>query len=78
MKQLKHDRFKRGSGCFVCRMCQRQSRDTGDNGQLELCPECYEIATLENSISDYGDPDGKLAQQVEALTAQCKAKGGKL
>lgn len=49
---MKHDKFKRGSGCFTCAVCKRQTRDTGDNGDVGLCPEDYDIAGYENTISD--------------------------
>ena len=46
------NRFKAGSGCFKCRMCKRNTRDTGDNGSVELCPQCYELAGYENTVLD--------------------------
>lgn len=46
--------FSRGSGRFKCRSCGKSTRDTGDNGSCRLCPLCYEISTLENSLSDNG------------------------
>ena len=37
--------FKRGSGCFTCRCCGKQTRDTGnDEGSCLLCLACYESA----------------------------------
>lgn len=43
------------SGAFACRNCQRTTRSTGDNGGVQLCPECYELAGLENQYSDSGN-----------------------
>lgn len=49
---MKKTTFQRGSGCYVCRVCKRQTRDTGDNGGVELCPPCYELAGIENTLMD--------------------------
>lgn len=71
-------RFNEGSGCYSCKVCTRKTRDTGDNGALRLCPECYEMAGIENAIADSGDPDGKLKNEWHALKAACIKKGGVL
>jgi hypothetical protein len=59
------ERFKRGSGCFTCSDCGRRTRatDHGDNAHCELCPDCYEVAGILNSISD--NPSFT-AEQVQA------------
>jgi hypothetical protein len=77
---MKANRFQRGSGCYTCDSCKRQTRSTGrgDNENCALCAECFEIAGLENEISDHGDPDGKLAAEIEQYKAACIAKGGNL
>lgn len=49
---MKKTTFQRGSGCYACRVCKRQTRDTGDNGGVELCPPCYELAGIENTLMD--------------------------
>jgi hypothetical protein len=41
-----------------------------------LCAECFEVGGLENEISDYGDPEGKLAARINELNAICREKGG--
>lgn len=46
------NRFQRGSGCFKCLACGRRTRSTGDNGDVQLCPECYEECQMENQIAD--------------------------
>lgn len=70
-KQARHSHFQRGSGVFVCRVCGRNTRNTGDNGAIHLCEQCYEIAGYENQFSDDG---GKLSdsakQNVRSLFAQ--------
>ncbi len=73
------NRFRRGSGCYTCDSCKRKTRATGgDNDSLRLCIECYEIAGLENSISDHGDPSGRHAADIARLTESCRGKGGAL
>jgi len=50
---MAQNRFKRGSGCFNCRVCGRLTRDTGnDNGNVGLCPECLELSGQQNEHSD--------------------------
>lgn len=72
------NRFQRGSGMFACESCKRNTRDTGgDNTSLKMCEECYEIAGIENQISDQGSTPELLAE-IEVLKARCIAKGGKL
>lgn len=73
-------RFGKGSGCFTCAVCKRQTRDTGDNGDLGLCPEDYEIAGMENYISDNepNDTTSLYAVKILELQAVIRAKGGKV
>lgn len=53
-RQARRSRFQPGQGAFNCRCCGRHTRDTGDNGQLELCPQCFELAGYENQWRDSG------------------------
>lgn len=79
MKTRQANRFGRGSGVYVCESCTRKTRQTGgDNDSLRLCEECYEIAGLENAISDHGDPQGLHALDIARLKVRCIEKGGKL
>lgn len=72
------NRFERGSGCYKCGNCKRNTRATGgDNDILKLCAECYELGGIENLISDRGETP-ELVAEVEALKAKIVAKGGKL
>lgn len=71
--------FAKGSGCYVCRVCKRNTRAVDDDSHhLRLCFECFEVAGIENEISDCGDPDDKLAKEIDALNNACVAKGGKI
>ena len=46
-------RFKTGSGCYVCRVCGKRTRETGaGESSCELCLRCYEWAGIENHHSD--------------------------
>jgi hypothetical protein len=58
--------FKRGSGMFKCRHCTRNTRDTGsDNGDVEMCPDCYQGCMWENGGND---------ASTEAERDECFAK----
>lgn len=49
------NKFKAGSGCYVCKVCKHNTRDTGGDGSgVGCCDLCYELAGEENSISDTG------------------------
>ena len=69
-KQVRHSSFQHGQGAFACRNCQRKTRDTGDNGQVQMCPECYELAGLENALSDSGEEVFKEAGYVAVASEQ--------
>jgi len=75
-------RFQRGSGCYTCNVCGRKTRSTGrgDNEDVKLCVECYEVAGIENQIADksfYGDQtEESCIAEIERLNAECRAKGG--
>ena len=46
--------FKKGSGCFTCKVCGKKTRATGqnDNEHLQLCVACFDQAGDENAVSD--------------------------
>lgn len=70
VKQARHSQFQRGSGTYACTSCGHQTRDTGDNGQCKLCPICYELAGIDNYLSDeknlgsYFDEAARLMNQL--------------
>lgn len=84
MANRKANRFEKGTGCYKCNVCSRLTRSTGrgDNERANFCVECYEVAGIENQLSDHGytSPEEKAALEAEiaALNAACIAKGGKL
>jgi hypothetical protein len=57
------NRFKQGSGAYVCRICARRTRATGrnDNEHTGLCAECYELAGIENAFLDGHGTDNDIA-----------------
>jgi hypothetical protein len=50
----KFQRTLRGKSTYNCGCCKRLTRNTGDEGGVDLCAECYELAGTENEISDNG------------------------
>lgn len=69
--------FQPFSGCYKCQCCKRQTRSTGrgDNENNRLCAECYDMAGIENEISDMGSTPERVAE-IEALKALIISKGG--
>lgn len=47
-------RFQKGSGCYTCKACGKQTRSTGrgDNEHVGLCADCYDRCSDFNSVSD--------------------------
>lgn len=77
MNQVKN-RFEKGSGVYTCRMCSRKTRATGeDNQYVQLCYECFDLAGIENQISDHGSTP-ELESKRLALRKAVLSKGGKL
>ena len=77
--KTQNNRFQRGTGCYTCQSCKRQTRATGgnDNEHVGLCAECYEVAGIENQISD-GDGTPELLAEIARLKAIIAEKGGTL
>lgn len=46
-----NSRFRKGTGCFTCADCGKQTRETGVGNKI-LCPVCYEKSGWENTHSD--------------------------
>jgi len=74
--------FGKGSGVYTCAVCKRQTRQTGgDNDALDLCEECYEVAGLENEISDHdlhGPALDEAQAEIKRLKEVCRGKGGRI
>ena len=71
--------FTLGSGCYVCRSCGRKTRDdgNGDSVNTRTCTDCYELAGIENTISDEGETT-ELTALAEYYKSQILKKGGVL
>lgn len=72
--QMANKSFRRGQSTYTCRCCGRVTRDTNSEGSIELCAQCYELAGLENELSDYGVHES-LTQSATMYFEQLIAKG---
>lgn len=71
--------FHRGSAVYNCGTCGRGTRATGVQAVgSELCPQCWDIAGIDNQINDDGrsGPNEGEASEVSALLKQIVSKGG--
>lgn len=49
-------KFRRGETTYTCRTCQKRTRNTGgDEFQVGLCVNCYDLAGCENYLNDNGE-----------------------
>lgn len=79
MSRAINSQFQRGSACYGCLSCGRKTRSTGqgDNEMVRLCVECYELAGIENEMSDHGRTP-ELIAEIKKLQEVISTKGGKL
>lgn len=77
LKAAKRGFVKGGGGVYNCGSCKRATRPTGngDNENVRLCEECFDLAGEENSLSDNGEFYDSPAN-VLAMIAAVAAKGG--
>jgi hypothetical protein len=65
-------RFQTGSGCYTCKICGKQTRETGEGESgCKMCLRCYTASLLENDLSDGGvlkDPFGRLTDNADLRT----------
>ena len=73
------NRFQRGSGCYRCEICGRNTRSTGrgDNEWNRSCAECFDLAGIENHISDNEVPNPEYIIEAKRLYREILKKGGK-
>jgi len=65
-----------GRSTFNCCSCGRLTRDV-DQGGTDLCPECYELAGMDNTCNDDGrTPDADEAKYSQRLLKSIAKKGG--
>jgi hypothetical protein len=63
-------------GTFICGVCDRRTRHTGDNDSGELCAECWELAGCDNTHNDSATvPTEKEMAYYESLVAAAVKKG---
>lgn len=68
--------LKRAGGVFSCGNCGRRTRSTGeDNENSRTCIQCWEMAGIENAVSD-GCETPSMRAEHEYLRQECLAKGG--
>lgn len=69
--------FARGSAVYTCNCCKRSTRSTGrgDNDNVGLCAECFDLSGEENSLSDTGDLYDSPERVLEMIMAVKKLGG---
>lgn len=72
------NRFTKGSGAYQCRSCSRLTRDTGngDNEQVRLCVECFDLAGTHNSLQDGETFNMDDCRRIAAQILYIESKGG--
>ena len=63
-------------GVFNCAVCERSTRETVQS-ESRLCPECWELAGLDNVVNDNGLKylDANMIAQRDALLAKAVKRG---
>lgn len=52
---MRISQFRGGKSTFICECCKRRTRETnGDHAQTGLCAWCFDLAGIENTLSDNG------------------------
>jgi len=64
---MNNSHFQRGSGSYTCRSCGRKTRATGrgDNENIRLCAECYDLMGMDNHCNDTGESPEQYDPQGE-------------
>lgn len=72
-------KFYRGSAVFKCNVCGRSTRDTGVQSiGNKICPQCFELAGIENDISDGNTTLGAYRERIKQYLDEIVAKGGNI
>ena len=70
-------KFYKGSAVFKCNVCGRGTRDTGaQSAGNKICPQCYELAGIENEISDGWATLAERRAAIDTFLAHIVSKGG--
>lgn len=76
-RQSRNSHFFRGQSTYQCGTCKRMTRNAGDNGQAELCPQCWDLAGMDNECNDNGrKPTEREAAERDSMLAHIASKGG--
>lgn len=68
---------KRGGSVYTCDTCGRSTRHTGAQSLgSTLCPQCFDLAGIENEISDGHATIEEKREEIAALIAEIREKGG--
>lgn len=72
------NRFEKFSGMYACRGCGRNTRSTGrgDNENVRMCAECFDLGGEENHRSDNGGEFYDRPENVLAMIEAVRTKGG--
>lgn len=71
----RHKGFQRhGRGVYRCTICARATRVVTQCND-RICPECYELAGLENSILDGAATVAEIAPERDWLVAKAVKQG---
>lgn len=47
--------FRRGETTYICQVCKKNTRNVGgDEAGCRLCLDCFNLAGIENGLSDNG------------------------
>jgi hypothetical protein len=78
MKRTKRNTFTRiGGSTYKCDTCGRLTRNTGVQGLgCKLCPQCFDLAGIENEISDGYCTLAERRALIDSLLSAIRAKGG--
>lgn len=70
------NRFERGGrGVFRCEACGRSTRLV-DQGGEHICPQCWELAGIDNSVNDGAQTWAEVSKECEFLLEELVSKGG--
>jgi hypothetical protein len=73
----KRNRFQRnGRGVFQCENCGRSTRQVDQGGDSQCCPQCWELAGIDNSVNDGAQTWTEVQSECDHLLAELVAKGG--
>lgn len=51
----KFNKFLRGETTYTCQTCKKLTRNVGEGAEARLCIDCWNLAGIENYISDEGE-----------------------